>query len=403
MTPSRARSSREKRAAWLVIALVGVSGLSGCAAPGLDDFDRPGTSAFMDRSRSAATHPRNRLSATSCHDTTGTSRVMSAGERQAQMENLRLPQWRSGDVGVTAPLSDGRVLWVFGDTVRGGGTKPLVVSNSMLIDDGPCFAQVDTAGLGPVIADPSSSRACWPNSVTTLPVRGDDVVAVACSRIERGTDGLFDFSYRGMSLATFVVPHGGAPQPVTLTEVTPDSNDAEQINWGSAMVADGEWVYVYGSQQPRGSAGKGAFVARAHVADLPAHGDWQFWDGGRFQEEESRARPIVTAGEGVSQTYSVVRWKGRFVLVSKQGGEFGQNIGVWSAPRPEGPWRGERAVAEPYSQGGGVVAYQPLAHPELQTPDGRLLVTMSRTTERFEDLLTHPERGRPMFLAVDPG
>lgn len=377
--------------------------LGGCALRVPDATNRVGSTAFLARADQALQRSPNSLSQGRCASGDESAARVSAATREKDMAALSLPTWRSGDVGVTTKLSDGRVLWVFGDTTRAKGTNPRIVANSMLVGRGRCFDEVSVPGDGPVIGGFPGRRVCWPNSAMTLPMRGADIVLVGCSRIDPGEQGLFDFTYRGMTMAAFVVAPGGAPQPVTTFDVTPDSADAQQINWGSALVGDGGWVYVYGSQQPKGSAGKGAYVARTRAAQVNAHTQWQFWNGRKFVADAGAARPFLAAGEGVSQTFSVVPWRGRYVLVSKQGGEFGANVGIWSAPTPHGPWRGERAVVEPYDQGGGVVAYQPLAHPELPTTSGNLLVTLSRTTDNVSALLADPRKGRPMFIEVPTG
>lgn len=360
---------------------------------------RIGSHAFMARAQGALDAGANRLVGRPCpasaHGTT-----VSAAQRQSDMDALQLPTWRSGDVAVTTALSDGRVLWMFGDTGRVKGAVPRMVGNSMLVSTGRCFQELSTPDRGPVIGGFGERRACWPNSAVTVPVKGADLVVVGCSRVDRGRGGLLDFTYAGLTMATFVVRPGGAPQLVSQVDVHPDDANQQQVNWGAALVAHDGWVYVYGSQQPKGSFGKGAYVARAHVADLLDTDRWHYWNGSAFVAGVSHARPFIGAGQGVSQTFSVAPWRGRYLLVSKQGGEFGANIGVWSAPTPTGPWTGLEAVPRAFDQGGGVVAYQPLAHPELPTPSGNLLVTMSRTTTRFSDLLTHPERGRPMFLEI---
>lgn len=375
--------------------------VSSCAITVPDAEHRIGSAAFVERANTVLAEAPNRLVAAAC--TRGTPAPTTARGWQRTMDALQAPTWRSADVGVTTKLSDGRVLWVFGDTVRPRGTSPRVAANSMLVSDGGCFAEMRTPEGGAPIDGFPGRRRCWPNAALAVPMKGADAVLVTCSRVDPGDDGLYDFTYRGLTLAVFVVEPGGAPQPVSTLDVTPDTADARAVNWGSALVAHDGWIYVYGSQQPAGSAGKGAYVARARLAQVGDHAGWQFWNGRSFTGDDAAARPVLLAAEGVSQTFSVVPWKGAFVLVSKQGGEFGANIGVWKAPHPQGPWSGLKAVPEPYSRGSGVVAYQPLAHPEFVTAGGKLLVTMSRTAEKFADLIADPSKGRPLFVEVPAG
>lgn len=396
LQPSRRRS--RQFCGFLGLTLTAAVASCGVQIP--DHGERPGAPAFARRADAALAANHNRLVDVPCPTGDRGSAPHSAQERTGDMNALAPPTWRSGDVGVTTQLSDGRDLWIFGDTVRARGSKPLVAPNSMLVSRGRCFSEVQTPTKGALIDSVGNHRVCWPNSAMTIPMGKRDLVLVGCSRIQRGQDGLYDFRYRGMTLAMFAVAKGSAPVLVRTAQVTSDNPDQEQINWGSAMVGHDGWIYIYGSQQPKGSSGKGAYVARTRLPNVTSHANWEFWNGYRFIDDVNDAAPFLPASEGVSQTYSVVPWKGRFLLVSKQGGEFGSHIGVWTAPRPEGPWSGYRAVPQPYSLGHGVVAYQPLAHPELATPSGNLLVSLSRNTEKFSDLVADPRKGRPTFIEV---
>src|SRR5688572_54153 len=44
-----------------------------------------------------------------------------------------LPAWQAADIGASAELRDGRMVWVFGDTVRSAELSPRLVANSMLV------------------------------------------------------------------------------------------------------------------------------------------------------------------------------------------------------------------------------------------------------------------------------
>ena len=56
---------------------------------------------------------------------------------------IDLPLWQAGDIGASARLGDGRIVWVFGDTVRAPDVTPRVVANSMLVTTGLCTSQVE--------------------------------------------------------------------------------------------------------------------------------------------------------------------------------------------------------------------------------------------------------------------
>ena len=316
------------------------------------------------------------------------------------MQGIRLPDWRAGDVGATAPLSDGRMLWVFGDTLRAKGARPGIVANSMLVSSGTCFTPVAGSSGAPVLDLQRTGQACWPTSVLARKAMGGDSVSVICSRVQQDHHGLLDFTYLGASLAEIRVPVGGRPVVEHMTTLTPDNHDPRAVNWGAAQVVDGDWLYVYGTQQAQGELAKSALVARVRLEQMRSFPAWQFYDGRQWQEDPGWARPVLSASPGVSQAFSVHRLAGRFVLVSKRGGEFGDAIGVWTAPSPVGPWTLTSETPYAYDEHNGFVRYQPLAHPEIRLANGKLLVSLSRNPTTFANLLTDPRRGRPVFVEV---
>ena len=72
------------------------------------------------------------------------------------VDSLDLRYWQAGDIGASGRLSDGRLVWAFGDTVRRSGVSPPVVANSLLVTTGPCVAQL--IGAGPRAGHPGRRR-----------------------------------------------------------------------------------------------------------------------------------------------------------------------------------------------------------------------------------------------------
>ncbi|MGX5657290.1 DUF4185 domain-containing protein [Geodermatophilus nigrescens] len=322
-----------------------------------------------------------------------------------------LPYWQAGDVGASARLSDGRLVWVFGDTVRADGVEPRLVANSVLLTSGTCVAQLLPPGEGPVVPDVATGQVQWPMSVVVLPpspglaYRGvDDVVVVMSARTERGdgTGGLLDFRFRGTSAAVFTVTDGGAPQPLEVLEVTPDDPSTTQVNWGAAATVSGGWAYVYGTRLTGEPLvfGRELYVARLPVADPADRSRWQFWDGAAWQADIAAAAPVLSADGGVSQTLSVDRVGETWVAVSKRGGDLADFVYTWTAPEATGPWTPSRALPAPAGYDTGRLTYAPLAHPEVPLASGGLLVSVSRNTTDLAQLLAEPEVGRPLFAEV---
>ena len=125
-----------------------------------------------------------------------------------------LPAWQAGDIGASAQLSDGRMVWVFGDTVRTEGYNPRLVANSMLVSSGICVAQLRTPNDGPVIPDVAPDVVRWPMSVVVLHPEGPladhaglELLVVLCARTRRG-EGNLDYTFLGTSAAVFTVTPG---------------------------------------------------------------------------------------------------------------------------------------------------------------------------------------------------
>lgn len=339
------------------------------------------------------------------------SHAVTVAQVNAIVADADLPGWQAADVGASTALSDGRLVWVFGDTVRKPNYRPQLVANSMLISSGPCISQVVTPTDGPVIPDAAPRVVRWPMSVVRLdPPRrlGDgvsDVLVVFCSRIRRGDHGPASFHYIGSSAAVFTVPTGGAPQLLEVQDISPDIDNVRQINWGAASVVHGRWFYVYGTRLTGQELvfGRELYVSRAPVDDPADRTRWEHWDGSTWQPSALKPAAVLAAAGGVSQTLSVHFSQGSYVAVSKRDGDVGDFVYTWSARDPWGPWTPRRGVAAPFGYDTGEVEYMPLAHPEIKLQSGNLLVSISRNTTSMSELFSNPEVARPIFAEVSLG
>jgi hypothetical protein len=250
--------------------------------------------------------------------------VVSADLLNQVVARADLPLWQAGDIGASAQLSDGRLVWVFGDTVRVPGATVRIVANSVLVSSGTCVAQVMPPGDGAVIPDVDGRTVRWPMSVVVLPPRPeladqgvDDVVVVLTARTRRGSGGALDFEFRGTSAAVLTVSDGGAPQLQRVVEITEDDGAPDQINWGAAATVSGDRFFVYGTRltgEPM-TFGRELYVAAVPVADPEDRAQWRFWDGAGWQPDIAAAAPILAAQGGVSQTLSVDEVDGAWVAV----------------------------------------------------------------------------------------
>ncbi|MBN1092976.1 DUF4185 domain-containing protein [Blastococcus sp. TML/M2B] len=338
--------------------------------------------------------------------------VVSATTLNRALSRIDFPQWQSADLGATVALADGRIFWAWGDTGRERDFVPQLVDNSVLISSGNCFSQLLTDEDGPFFQRGPDELTLWPMSVVRLdptPADGEgvtDVVLVYQSRIQRG-DRQWDFLFRGTSVAVLLVGADGVPRLDRTVQLTTDSSDYDQVNWGAAAEPDGEWIYLYGTRYTAEAyiTGRELYVSRVPLSDPTNAAAQEFWDGTGWQDEPGRAAPMIGAVQGTSQTLSVDQIDGRWVIISKEGGDLADWISMWTSDSPTGPWSDPVPVlSSPAGHdapaGSRNLQYTPLSHPDIRTQSGALLVSVSRNTDDIELLFDEPQRGRVLFAEV---
>lgn len=333
--------------------------------------------------------------------------VLSADQLNQMVTGSDLPYWQAADVGASAVLSDGRVLWVFGDTLREKPVKPALIDNTVVVTSGTCMSQLVTDELEAAFPRDPGELSHWPMSLVRLePTEAHgadvrDVVVVYLSRIQRG-ERQWDFMFRGTTVAVLEVGADGVPRLADMQHLTPDSAAFDQINWGAGATVDGDWLYLYGTRQTGEASvyGRELYVSRVPVDEPTNPAAMLFWDGSEWQPDAGRVVPIMDAVDGTSQTLSVDRIDGRWTAISKRGGDLADDITMWTSDQPYGPWTPTDVGRSPSGQNTGNLQYTPLAHPDIRTPSGRLLVSVSRNTTGLEELVENPVLGRILFTEV---
>jgi hypothetical protein len=318
------------------------------------------------------------------------------------------PAFQGADVGADATMLDGRLLMVFGDTLRSPAfSGQRFVRNSMLVFGPDCIRTVLPADHGALIPDRPSATGhpvgYWPMSVARVSRPGYDLVAVTAQRVRSTGDDTFDFETLGPAVAVFVVAPGEAPQLVDVRDVGPDSTDPDLPTWGAATAVHGGWLYLYGTANPRQDYvfGFSLRVARVRPDDVLDRSAWRFWDGRGWSRSSADAVELIAAEGGTSQTLSVFEQDGTWYALSKRDEYLGTDVVVWSAPTPQGPFDYGQSVATlPSDAATGQLRYMPLAHPDLLPRPGTMVVSYSRNRTDIEDVIDNPFLYRPHFLRV---
>lgn len=303
------------------------------------------------------------------------------------------------DCGFTAPLRDGRVLWIFCDTAgvtaTGDAIWPWLDNTAALATvDAPTRTDDVTDGTGrpnqfvevdsnPCPADRPLHRV-WPLSATTVPDGAKDQVYVyfehACGVPGQGIGSVVSM---GMGLARWTYTSGvtSVHAPVRATVLAQGLFDGAwdgvgvptDGGFGRAVAydpADGN-LYLYRCHSVWGVANWGCEVARVPVAAAADRGSYRFRTAtGSWQPEASTAAPMQIAGTTPGSGYQVAWYPqlGRWALVGMTWPGIGSTVTFRVADQPWGPWSAPTEVSLPEESCRTVHCYAVYGHPGLDRP-----------------------------------
>lgn len=269
------------------------------------------------------------------------------------------PAWRVADGGKPVALPDGRVLWIFADTIvgelEGDGTlahgRWRMPHSSLIVEDEGCFDPVfggDEVAES-LIPDEPSGTYHWPSSGWVDP--SGAAVHVLAGRITPTPALPPGYRHDRSVIATFALPG------LELLGVTPIP---APIAFTSA-VSDAAHVYLYSADREPGRSLLARFPLRAGP---PALDQLDHWDGAGWDPRPDRRRPLEI-DEPLHGGMLVTGAPGRWMALGRSGSLFNEPIDLWEAPRPEGPWRRTRTVvAAPAKPGLGTYAPHVVSLPD---------------------------------------
>jgi len=287
--------------------------------------------------------------------------------------------WTAGDGALSIPLSDGRVLWLFGDSHvddydAASGTIPCLFQtrNAGLLHRKEDLRNVQTLiGQGPGFKSwfkKSDGIDSWFWPVNGFQ-SGDFIFVYLSSLRKTAAGGQWGFQSTGRDYWAKV----SFPQMKEIAYSVLPAFDG--ITFGQGFVNEGEYTYAFGGRQK--GIGSDVFVARFKSA--APEGEWTFWDGHSWNANVAKAAVIA---RGASTSIHVCKVKNKFLLTTcafSVACDQGKEIYMATSRGPTGPFSPLKTIftVDDTFQGHYPFFYLPVAHPEFINQQGELLVTYS--------------------------
>lgn len=308
-------------------------------------------------------------------------------------------QWVGADSTYSVELKDGRIAWIFSDTlygdVRDGKLSPtdsFFINNSVVVQDGRRLTTVTggTPSKPKAIVGMDGDAWHWFGAGQTRP---NGSVQIGVLRFARFGTGAWDWGWEGNRLATL------DRRTLKRTSIV-DLPSAAGVQWASWYLQQPGVTYVYGVEDL--GASKYMHLARVKSGDLSSVRKWEYWDGSGWSKRETASARILV---GVSNEYSVTPFGGGYLLITQDTNElFSSRILAYRSNAITGPFTDPIEVYRmpevgPFGSYGdpNIFGYNPHEHPELRR--GNQLV-ISYNINTFDNMHIYDDVTiyRPRFI-----
>jgi hypothetical protein len=281
--------------------------------------------------------------------------------------------WLGGDGTASVALPNGRIAWLFSDTITGTtATGAVTWTHNSLVITGP-------AGKPRVIRGPLPSRPdgsyFWLESGR---LNASQVWVPAMHMVNTGT-GLYDFRCNDTWLAKINLSNW----TLASLRALPNTQTTLGTTWGVGLFDYAGATYIYGIE------GTGSGLASAsylHIARVPLgrlDSPWSFYTGrGWSPNPKASARVYVNGpGSSLSEALSLINRGNTGVRLISQQSMFGSQIHSWRSPGPVGPFTDQKTIYDTQrvwntAHWKNTYTYNALAHPE-QAGNGTILFSFN--------------------------
>lgn len=324
--------------------------------------------------------------------------------------------WTGGDAGYSILLPNNKHLWLFGDSFLGqvngaypNRTRPTGTGGVQLTKGNVAFTQ-NTDGTVTTYKDPSS--AVGSNGAEAAYIK-TNVAGEYFWPFEgyynSGTNKVYVLLYRWKSvsgniqfLGTWVAR---ISYPALAVEAITNLNKGTTVAYGSAVMLDGGYAYIYGSETS-GST-KYLHVARVLPGSIENTNAWEHYI------VDANLNPIwhnnnpstsfsIRIHNGNSNEVSVHKNGTNYYLITMKPGIVNDSIFRYKSSSPVGPFNNQlflyKAPAPPSSPAGNW-RYNAKAHPAFVNGT-QLLISYCTNNTSLSNVYSHADSYRPYFIWV---
>jgi hypothetical protein len=295
--------------------------------------------------------------------------------------------WTGGDATYSVDLKNGKTLWMFGDSfidqVSEDRSRPSfrLINNALVLQNGTemtSYYKVNAGKIEAFAKPPETGHWYWPGDATVA----NGKIYMFMQAFGTGGGGMWDFFRTSIDLLTLNLSTLEIENNVRLFK------DAT-ISWGSAIMEDVDYTYVYGvkAENPQ----KYLYVART---DSTLTKPWEFYNGTEWSTDTLSATSIFN---GVSEQFSVFKREGVYYFLT-QNNIFGKQIYLYTAALPQGKFENLKVVYCTPETGGNFFTYNAFAHDHIYQDS--LLISYNINSFQFTDLLKSADNYRPYFVKI---
>lgn len=321
----------------------------------------------------------------------------------------RADGWIGADGDYSVTIGKGKVLWLFSDTwvgkVRDGHrVEASMVNNTIGVQasaKAPAEFYLRKTEEGKAVSQivPSEGHGWfWLQSGCYA----GGTLFQFLNEVEH-TDDKGVFSFRSTGLWLGVTPNPNDDPNTWQTKQIRLTNTLFQpdrtLVWGASSMIDGNWAYIYGTDEHRkdGQIDRSMTLARVPKTMVDDVSRWEYFDGKVWAKSFAAAAPLA---DQIATEYSVARFGRGYLEVTTENGLSPKIVGRY-AEHPWGPWSTAATLYTCPEMGTtkNVFTYAAKAHPSLSAGD-EVVVTYAVNSFDFWEVARNADLYWPKFVRL---